>query len=236
MSQVSVVRRCLDAIERGDPETIEGLRDLIRPVHLDGLMLQWRPDLPWAQKDGWIHLLMDQPDKRLRRVWEDGLDSPTLENRAVCISWLGGVRFEELMRDGGVDPARVEAAIARHRGQAAQGGQWSSAVRFDLQVGPGQGADSARPTHLAASVPAGVVAMRLHRPGAPLGVPQVGVRLRGHGRVQTESLAEVPAGHDTLYKSWRIEEPGTYTIEVWDPRSGRELAQVGFELTWRPAG
>lgn len=104
------------AIQQGDYEMLEGLRDEIRPAHVPELIKTWNPSLPWSVKDALATLLMDQTDKSLRPLMTDALKSPTPETRAYALCYLLGdfKLFESLLTSGGVDARKVDAAIERY--------------------------------------------------------------------------------------------------------------------------
>lgn len=114
------LKSALDAIDRRDPEAIEGLRGPQVDLHVDELLATWRRSLPWDAKDLYVHLFMDQKDGRLETLMRDALDSPTVETRAPAICYLTGnfaLATSFLAAGGWVDPARVDAAIAKWRNE-----------------------------------------------------------------------------------------------------------------------
>ncbi len=113
-----VIKQILHAIQAQDYQTLEGLRDQVRPEHLGEVVRHWRPDLPWAVKDGFVAVLMDQTGLIMRPLMEDALDSPTIENRAaaLCVLTEDFDLFSRLLTPGGwVDRDRVAAAVADYR-------------------------------------------------------------------------------------------------------------------------
>lgn len=113
-----VIKQILHAIQAQDYQTLEGLRDQVRPEHLGEVVRHWRPDLPWAVKDGFVAVLMDQTGQIMRPLMEDALDSPTIENRAaaLCVLTEDFDLFNRLLTPGGwVDRDRVAAAVADYR-------------------------------------------------------------------------------------------------------------------------
>src|SRR4051812_31311843 len=80
--------KAMKAIYEGDYETIESLRDQVKAEHIPPLVKKWNKDLLWTQKDAFIALLMDQQDDLLIPMMRDGLNSPTMENRAAALCIL----------------------------------------------------------------------------------------------------------------------------------------------------
>ena len=109
--------KALAAIHRGDYEAIESLRDEIRSAHMAALVAEWKADLLWRVKDGFVALLMDQTGAAVRPVMEDALNSPTAESRAYALCSLTGnfEQFTDLLSGGSVDAQKVDLAIRRYR-------------------------------------------------------------------------------------------------------------------------
>ncbi len=82
------IDKAMKAISEGDYETIEGLRGYVKVEHIPQLVKTWNKNLDWTQKDGFILLLMDQKGDILKPLMKDGLDSPTIENRAAALCVL----------------------------------------------------------------------------------------------------------------------------------------------------
>lgn len=119
-SKGTFLERALDAIDRRDPETIEGLRGRQVEDNIDGLLRTWRASLPWDAKDLFVHLLMDTRDARVERLMLDALESPAPETRAAAICYLRGnfhLHDEFHVAGGWIDPVRVDAAIAAWRNE-----------------------------------------------------------------------------------------------------------------------
>lgn len=104
-----------EALARRDYEALEGLRDVLNDDVVRALAAEWSPSLPWAAKDAYAALLQDQLAPCVHALFRDALKSPTAETRAYALCVLTGDfgKFTELMSDGGVDAAKVDAAIAR---------------------------------------------------------------------------------------------------------------------------
>lgn len=102
-------------IAAADFEVIEGLRDGLTDELVRAIAADWRPDLPWKVKDAYAALLMDQTAACVRPIYQDALASPTAESQAYAVCVLGGDfgLFDSLLTAGGVDDAKVKAAIAR---------------------------------------------------------------------------------------------------------------------------
>lgn len=109
-----VLAKIRAAISTGDFEALEGLRDFLNEAIVRELAQEWHPDLPWSIKDAYAALLMDQTTACVQPVFRDALKSPTVETRAYALCVLTGdfSRFSELLTQGGVDAAKVAAAIA----------------------------------------------------------------------------------------------------------------------------
>ena len=114
-SAPDALERCRAAIQKGDYEVLEGLRDVLDDDIVRTLASEWRSDLPWKVKDAYAALLMDQTAECVRPLFRDALKSPTVETRAYALCVLKGdfSLFDSLMSDGGVDEAKVDAAIAK---------------------------------------------------------------------------------------------------------------------------
>jgi len=114
------LKRAFDAIDRHDPEAVEGLRGPRVAAHVGAVLATWRASLPWPVKDLYVLLLMDQRDARLEPLMRDALDAPAVETRSAAICYLtaGHATYERFLAAGGwVDPALVDAAIARWRNE-----------------------------------------------------------------------------------------------------------------------
>ncbi len=114
------LKRVLDAIDRRDGEGVEGLRGHQVDKNLDAILATWRASLPWDAKDLYVGLFMDQKDAKLETLMRDALDSPAVETRSAAICYLTGnfaMSSQFLVAGGWVDPARVDAAIARWRNE-----------------------------------------------------------------------------------------------------------------------
>ena len=114
------VKRVLKAIDQRDGEAIEGLRGRKVDENMDALLATWRATLPWAAKDLYVGLFMDQKDARLEPMMLDALESPSVDSRAPAICYLTGSfkLFDTFLTAGGwVDPMVVDAAIAKWRNE-----------------------------------------------------------------------------------------------------------------------
>lgn len=120
MKDSTFVKRALDAIDKRDGEAVEGLRGRQVDLHLAELLQTWRSTLPWAAKDLYVGLFMDQKDACLEPLMRDALDSPAVETRAAAICYLAGnfALFDTFLAAGGwVDPVPVDRAIAQWRNE-----------------------------------------------------------------------------------------------------------------------
>ncbi len=112
------IPRALEAIEKLDVETIEGLRDEVKPQHIPQLVAKWNKNLPWPKKDAFVFLLCDQLDPLVHPMMRDALDSPDVESRATGVCILqSDFKLCTTFRDkkGFVVPARVDAAVAEYK-------------------------------------------------------------------------------------------------------------------------
>lgn len=102
------------AINSGDFEALESLRDVLTDAVVRELVRGWSPVLPWRTKDAYAALLQDQAAECVRPVFRDALRSPSVESRAYALCVLTGdfEQFSSLLSDGWVDAAKVDAAIA----------------------------------------------------------------------------------------------------------------------------
>jgi hypothetical protein len=109
------LERCRKAITEGDFEALEGLRDVLDEGIVRTLAAEWHEGLSWSVKDAYAALLMDQTAECVQPLFRDALKSPTVETRAYALCVLTGdfEQFTALMSDGGVDEAKVDAAIAK---------------------------------------------------------------------------------------------------------------------------
>lgn len=103
------------AIEMRNYEVIETLRDHLNEAIVREVTARWHADLPWRTKDAYAALLMDQTGEAVRPLFRDALHSPTAETRAyaLCVLTKDFALFDSIMTDGGVDEAKVDAAIAK---------------------------------------------------------------------------------------------------------------------------
>lgn len=106
--------KALAAIQKGDYETLESLRDEIKPEYMLRLLETWDKSMPWKTKDAYVALLMDQMGEAVKPVMEDALNSPAAESRAYALCILKGnfKFFDDLLTDGLVDVKKVDAAVA----------------------------------------------------------------------------------------------------------------------------
>ncbi len=113
-SNDDLVDRALTAIKASDNDTIQFLRQEIRPKHFDSLLKTWDVGLPWEIKNRYIELLMDQDDKSLEELMLDGLNSPCHETRAYSICALSTDKklFDKLLTGGWIDANKVDEQIA----------------------------------------------------------------------------------------------------------------------------
>jgi hypothetical protein len=110
-----VLPRIRLAISEGDFEALETLRDVLDAESVQQLAAEWRADLPWSIKDAYAAILLDQTADCVQPLFRDALKSPTAETRAYALCVITGDfgRFDQLLTQGGVDAAKVDAAIAR---------------------------------------------------------------------------------------------------------------------------
>ena len=108
-----IVERALAAIQAADDDLIEGLRLEIQPSHINSIVRSWNANLPQEIKDRYVYLLMDQQDKRLDNLMTDGLASPDNTTRAysVCALFKDFDKFNEMLTNGVIDPAKVKAMV-----------------------------------------------------------------------------------------------------------------------------
>lgn len=112
--------RATRAIDTQDFETIEGLRDEVRPANLPAIVKKWNANLPWAKKDAFIALLMDQMDPIVQPMMKDALNSPTPESRAYALCILKGdfkLLPKWLDKTGFLIPAKVDQAVLEYKKQ-----------------------------------------------------------------------------------------------------------------------
>lgn len=111
------LKKALTAIQSQDYQSLESLRDEVRPEGVRELVKTWKPSMPWSIKDGYIALLMDQTGELVRPLMEDALNSPTAESRAYALCSVTGNfgLFESLLTKGGVDAEKVKVAILQYR-------------------------------------------------------------------------------------------------------------------------
>jgi hypothetical protein len=119
MSVHEFITKALAAIQKADYETLEGLRDEIKPEYVPHLLETWNQSMPWKTKDAYVALLMDQMSETVKPVMEDALNSPTAESKAYALCILKGnfKVFTDLMTDGSVDVNKVGTAVARYHKQ-----------------------------------------------------------------------------------------------------------------------
>lgn len=111
--QEPVLAKIRHALETKDFEAIEGLRDVLNAGLVRQIADDWRPELPREVKDAYAALLLDQVTDCVRPIFEDALTSPCVESRAyaVCVLTKDFGRFEAMMVNGGLDAAKVDAAV-----------------------------------------------------------------------------------------------------------------------------
>ncbi|MFN0075714.1 MAG: hypothetical protein ACKVY0_04485 [Prosthecobacter sp.] len=109
----AVLLKIRAAISAQDFEEIEGLRDVLNDEIVRQIASEWRAELRWEVKDAYAALLLDQTADCVRPLFQDALRSPTLESRAyvVCMLTKDFGRFEAMMFHGGLDAAKVDAAV-----------------------------------------------------------------------------------------------------------------------------
>ena len=119
-STEEVVKEALAAIEKGDGEWIEGMRDKIKTQHLAPIAATWKASFPWSKKDWYIALLMDHQDPILTPMMEDALDSPTAESRAYALMILKkdfSLHKDLWTKSGWIIPAKVDEAVKKYRAE-----------------------------------------------------------------------------------------------------------------------
>ena len=117
LSANEFLTKVLAAIQKADYETLEGLRDEIKPEYVSQLVGTWNKSMPWKMKDAYVTVLMDQLSEAVKPVMEDALNSPAAESRAYALCILKGdfKLFDDLLTDGSVDVNKVDTAVARFR-------------------------------------------------------------------------------------------------------------------------
>lgn len=118
MTETEFIEKVMKAIKADDPETIEGLRDKVKPEFLPALMKHWNVNLPWTQKNGFIALLMDQLSDVIMPIMEDGLNSNMPENRATTLCILKkDFTLHKIFYDknGWVIEKKVDEEIVKYR-------------------------------------------------------------------------------------------------------------------------
>ena len=90
-------------------------------AHVSELASLYRELDDWPQKDLVIHMLQDVETADIRPILQDGLRSPSVESRAVCLCLLhpGTIRFDHLLENGRVSPKLVDQAVAQVANHAA---------------------------------------------------------------------------------------------------------------------
>ncbi len=114
------MERAMRAIDTQDFETIEGLRDEVKPHHLPGLVRKWNANQPWNKKDAFVALLMDQKSPVVHPIMKDALNSPTAESRAYALCILKNdftLLPKWLDKTGFIIPAKVDQAVAEYKKQ-----------------------------------------------------------------------------------------------------------------------
>ncbi len=109
-----------EALAHQDYEEIESLRDILNPELVRLVAADWRANSSWDIKDAYAALLLDQTADCVRPIFLDALHSPTVETRAyaVCVLTRDFGRFDAMMVNGGLDEARVDAAVVGLGSQA----------------------------------------------------------------------------------------------------------------------
>lgn len=127
LSTNEFMTKALAAIQKPDYETLEGLRDEIKPEYVPHLVGTWNKSMPWKMKDAYAALLMDQLGETVKPVMEDALNSPAAESRAYALCILKGdfKLFDDLLTDGSVDVNKVDAAVALYKSGGVISGQYS---------------------------------------------------------------------------------------------------------------
>jgi len=125
MSVNEFITKALAAIQKADYETLEGLRDEIKPEYVPHLVGTWNKSMLWKIKDAYVALLMDQMGEVVKPVMEDALNSPAAESRAYALCILKGdfKLFDDLLTDGLVDVNKVDAAVALYNASGEISGQ-----------------------------------------------------------------------------------------------------------------
>ncbi len=115
IDEAEVIETVRAAIQIGEFEILEGLRDHLNERIIRTVVADWSSELPWHVKDAYAALLQDQTGRVVQPLFRDALDSPTAETRAyaLCVLMEDFGLFDGIMSDGGVDAAKVDAAIAK---------------------------------------------------------------------------------------------------------------------------
>jgi hypothetical protein len=105
------------AVQRKDFEALEGLRDGPVQEIVEPLLADYSKATDWAARDAIVFLVQDLGDQRLASMMRHALDSPTLETRAIAVSFLSGDHrlFESFLVGGRVSEERVDVAIKQLR-------------------------------------------------------------------------------------------------------------------------
>jgi hypothetical protein len=113
VDETEVIETIRAAIQIGEYEILEGLRDHLNERIVRTVVADWSPELSWSVKDAYAALLQDQTGRVVRPLYRDALNSPTPETRAyaLCVLMEDFGLFDSIMSDGGVDAAKVDAAI-----------------------------------------------------------------------------------------------------------------------------
>ena len=115
VEEAEVIETIRAAIQIGEFEIIEGLRDHLNERIVREVVADWSADLPWSIKDAYAALLQDETGRTVRPLFRDALKSPTPETRAygLCVLMEDFTLFESIMSGGSVDAAKVDAAIEK---------------------------------------------------------------------------------------------------------------------------
>ena len=104
----------MDIVLHGDFDAAEEIRGKLTKAEIAELKSLYPSLGDWSQKDLVIHILQDLEPRQVQSVFEDGLQSPTIETQSICLCALypDMVQFDRLLVNGFVSEALVEQAKA----------------------------------------------------------------------------------------------------------------------------
>lgn len=107
--------RILSIIQSLDFGLAESARDDLTQGEIRELISLYATLSDWSQKDLVLHMLQDQASPDIVALFQDGLNSPSVETQAVAlhVTSAGQISFESLLRGGFVCPELVREALNR---------------------------------------------------------------------------------------------------------------------------